>query len=154
MWWKPPLWVLYAAIVFEIAFMISPFAIYFYTAYAPFLNFLGSHSSTAWLAQFFLPHFSRTSSPLLEALSALGGVVLMVGLAPFALGTVPDLWVKAFPAGSAGHRLSLSVDSAPTVLGLGGDGNRGAPDLASFSGHGGICHHALHLLFSSPARGA
>jgi hypothetical protein len=35
---KPSFWALYAIIVFEILFMISPFALYFYSVYGPALS--------------------------------------------------------------------------------------------------------------------
>lgn len=85
-WWKPAVWLVYVVIVFEILFMISPFALYYYSAYAPFLNLLGRWRATAWLDRFFLPHFSQTSSPLLETLSRWNETVFFAGLALFALG--------------------------------------------------------------------
>ena len=57
---KPAAWAFYFVIVFEILFMISPFAVHFYSAYGPALNLFHRWPSTAWLTQFFLPHFSQT----------------------------------------------------------------------------------------------
>ena len=53
--------------------MISPFALYYYAAYGPSLNVLHRSPWTSWLTDFLLPHFSYTSSPLLNALPELGG---------------------------------------------------------------------------------
>ncbi len=78
---KPALWMFYLVIVFEILFMISPFALHFYSAYGPTLNVLHRSPSTAWLTQFFLPHVSETSSPLLNSLPGLGGVLMVAGAA-------------------------------------------------------------------------
>ncbi len=87
-WWKPAVWVVYVVIVFEILFMISPFALYYYSAYAHFLNLLGRSPATAWLDRFFLPHFSHTSSPFLEFLSRWDEAIFLTGVALFLIGFV------------------------------------------------------------------
>ncbi len=79
----PAVWVTYVAIVAEILFMISPIALYYYSAYGPSLNVLHTSSATAWLPQFFLPHFSETSSPVLNAIPAVGRVLLLAGVVLF-----------------------------------------------------------------------
>ncbi|HEY4681641.1 MAG TPA: isoprenylcysteine carboxylmethyltransferase family protein [Candidatus Acidoferrales bacterium] len=84
--WRPAVWLVYIVIVFEILFMISPFALYYYSAYAPFLNLIGSSPATAWLDRFFLPHFSHTSSQTLEALSRWNEGIFLAGLILFAIG--------------------------------------------------------------------
>jgi protein-S-isoprenylcysteine O-methyltransferase Ste14 len=87
-------WVFYAVIVLEILFMISPFAVYFYSAYGPLLNLLDRSPWTAWLTQFFLPHISQTRSLLLNALHVLGGPLILAGLALFLAGAGPIYWAK------------------------------------------------------------
>ncbi len=84
----PAVWIVYVAAVFEILFMISPFALYYYTAYGPALNVLHRSPWTAWLTDFLLPHFSYTSSPLLNALPDLGALLVLLGVVLFALGFV------------------------------------------------------------------
>jgi hypothetical protein len=44
----PAAWVLYVAIVLEIFFMISPFALYYYSAYGPSLNLFHHFAATSW----------------------------------------------------------------------------------------------------------
>ncbi len=90
----PAAWVLYVAIVLEILFMISPFALYYYSAYGPSLNVLHGSAWTAWLTDFFLPHFSQTSSPILNSLLAAGGSLIAVGLLLFSVGFVQVYWTK------------------------------------------------------------
>jgi len=68
--------------------MISPFALYYYSAYGPVLRFLDARPQTAWLADFFLPHFSETSSTFLNGLRKLGNPIFWVGFAIFAIGFV------------------------------------------------------------------
>jgi protein-S-isoprenylcysteine O-methyltransferase Ste14 len=75
----PAVWALYVAIGFEILFMISPFALYYYSTYGPSLNFLHGSPWTAWLTHFFLPHFSMTASPLLNSLRGAGQLLVLVG---------------------------------------------------------------------------
>lgn len=84
----PATWVLYVAIVLEILFMISPLGIYYYTAYGPSLNLLHRSPWTAWLTQFFLPHFSETTSPALNAVHPASFVLIALGAALFGVGFV------------------------------------------------------------------
>ena len=82
---RPAVWLLYLAIVFEFIFMITPFALYFYSAYRPALGLLNSSPWTAWLTGFFLPHFSQTPSRLLNALNTSGWYLAYLGLGLFLL---------------------------------------------------------------------
>ena len=82
----PAAWVLYIAIVFEILFMVSPFAFYYYAAYGPSLNLLHLWPWTAWLTDFILPHFSYTPNVALSLLHDLGEPLIIVGFVLFAAG--------------------------------------------------------------------
>ena len=75
----PAIWVFYVAIVLEILFMISPFALYFYSIYGPTLNVLHLSPWTSWLTGFFLPHFSYTTSPVLGYVKAVAGILILSG---------------------------------------------------------------------------
>ena len=90
----PAIWLAYVAIVFEILFMISPAALYYYSTYGPSLNFLHASPSTAWLTQFFLPHFSATTSPVLDSLRGVGQLLLLLGLLLFGTGFFQIYWAK------------------------------------------------------------
>ena len=90
----PAAWVLYVAIVFEILFMISPFGLYYYSVYGPSLSLPNRSPWTAWLTHFFLPHFSHTSSPVLNALEGLGGFLMLVGGAGFLVAFGQIYWAK------------------------------------------------------------
>jgi protein-S-isoprenylcysteine O-methyltransferase Ste14 len=87
-------WLFYAVFVFEILFMISPAALYFYSVYGPALEFLDRSPATAWLTQFFLPHVSVTASPVLNVLGEAGWLLLIAGTLMFLLGAVPLYWAK------------------------------------------------------------
>ena len=82
----PAAWVLYVAIVLEILFMISPFGLYYYSAYGPSLNLLHHFAATSWLTAFFLPHFSETTIPLLTAVHDIGFWLIAAGLTLFVAG--------------------------------------------------------------------
>lgn len=84
----PAIWGFYVLVVFEILYMISPFAMYFYSTYGPVLNVWHRSPATAWLTTFFLPHFSSTTSPVLNMLHGVGPVLITVGVTLFGIGFV------------------------------------------------------------------
>ncbi len=98
-------WAIYAFLVGEILFLISPLAPLFYSFYGPVLRFLEQHPATAWLTQFFLPHISLTANPLLNLLQPLGWALLVVGTIFFLMSAVPLYW-------------SMLVDRGQVVGGL------------------------------------
>src|SRR5437667_10586775 len=57
---------LYGLVMIEVIIMISPFAFYWYSLYAPTLQHLHRWRATAWMEAFFLPHSVITTSPTLE----------------------------------------------------------------------------------------
>ncbi len=67
----------YLLITFEMVFMITPFAVYYYSAYSPVLGWLSVFPATSWAPAFFLPHLST------EVVPGIGGVILIIGLAGF-----------------------------------------------------------------------
>jgi protein-S-isoprenylcysteine O-methyltransferase Ste14 len=79
--------VFYALITFEFFYMASPFAIYFYSVYAPWLNFLSGNATLAWLSSFILPHIViETSNPLINLHNIVGGVLAVGGFLAFCVG--------------------------------------------------------------------
>ncbi len=59
---------LYGLVMIEVVIMISPFAFYWYSLYAPTLQGLHRWRATAWMESFFLPHSVITTSSFLEFL--------------------------------------------------------------------------------------
>jgi len=57
---------LYGLVMIEVVIMISPFAFYWYSLYAPTLQGLHRWRATAWMEAFFLPHSVITTSRALE----------------------------------------------------------------------------------------
>lgn len=75
---------LYGLVMIEIIIMVSPFAFYWYSLYAPALAGLHRWRATAWLEAFFLPHSVITTSPVLEFLRwRVGPYCLSAGIIGF-----------------------------------------------------------------------
>ena len=75
---------LYGLVMIELAIMISPFAFYWYSLYAPVLQRFHQSEATAWLDAFFLPHSVITTSPALEFLRwRIGTYCLSLGILGF-----------------------------------------------------------------------
>ncbi|MCP4205383.1 MAG: isoprenylcysteine carboxylmethyltransferase family protein [bacterium] len=120
---KPAVWGFYIVVVLEFLFMISPFALHFYSAYGPALNVLHASPATSWLTGFFLPHFSTTASPVLNQLREVGLFVAAIGLALFLIGAVQVYGSKLLRRGAVTGGLYRWVRHpqylALAVLGLG-----------------------------------
>ena len=87
-------WVLNLLIVFEILFMISPFALYYYSGYSHFLNIIGNSEYTYWLTSFFLPHFDESSVWVLNAAGEIGEWLFMAGLIMFVIAAAQIYYSK------------------------------------------------------------
>jgi len=70
-------------VAMEIVIMISPFAMFFYSIFNPFLMALNSSSLTRWLAAFFLPHMVVPPNLPLQILRILGSILFLAGLTIF-----------------------------------------------------------------------
>lgn len=88
----------YLLIGLEVLFMITPFALFFYSVYGPILKFFASSPATAWLNEFFLPHMIFIDDPLLIGLSYLQAL-FVVGMALFLLGAIPLYYGRLFKKG-------------------------------------------------------
>src|SRR5260370_13516089 len=78
----------YCFITLEMLFMVTPFALYYYSAYAPLLSAPSAFQATAWLPAFFLPHLSR------EIVPSAGGVIFLAGLVGFVIGALQVYYAK------------------------------------------------------------
>jgi protein-S-isoprenylcysteine O-methyltransferase Ste14 len=75
---------LYGLVMIEVIIMISPFAFYWYSLYAPTLQGLHRSRATAWMEAFFLPHSIITTSSVLEFNRwVLGAYALSLGIIGF-----------------------------------------------------------------------
>ncbi|MFZ5642879.1 MAG: methyltransferase family protein [Bacillota bacterium] len=84
-WWT--VLVFYFLIAFEIFYMVSPFAAYYYSIYGKGLNAFNSNPLTQWLSSFFLPHIVvDTASLFLDAHNIIGGILAAAGFIFFLAG--------------------------------------------------------------------
>src|SRR5260370_39371061 len=100
-------WVLYVLdvlVMIEVIIMISPFAFYWYSLYAPTLQSLHRWRATAWMEAFFLPHSVITTSPTLEFMR------WRVGTYAFSLGILAALisGVQVYATKLLGRRAAFS----------------------------------------------
>jgi protein-S-isoprenylcysteine O-methyltransferase Ste14 len=80
--------VAYCLIGIEIIIMISPFALYFYSVYAPILQSFSSSAYLSWTTEFFLPHMVFTHDPFIIGISYFQ-VLLIIGLILFFSAAIP-----------------------------------------------------------------
>jgi len=78
----------YFFITLEMLFMVTPFALYYYSAYAPLLSAPSNFPPAAWLPAFFLPHLST------EIIPSVGGLVFFTGLVGFLVGAIQIYYAK------------------------------------------------------------
>ena len=120
---SPVAWVFYLVLVFEILYMISPFAFYYYSSYGPMLNLLHQSAWTAWLTGFFLPHISKTTSPLLNNVHEVAEFLIGIGLLLFLFGFAQIYWAKLRRSGPVTRGLYAYMRhpqySALAIMGLG-----------------------------------
>jgi protein-S-isoprenylcysteine O-methyltransferase Ste14 len=114
----------YSAIVFffvmalEVVIMISPFAFFFYSVFAPFLNFLSQHAALKWTTMFFLPHMILPPTLFLKAVRVLGSVLFLVGCFAFIVCALQVYLGKIFNWGLAARGLYHFIRH-PQYLSLG-----------------------------------
>jgi len=91
---KSVVWAVYIVIIFEMIYMSTPFAVFFYSVYGAPLKFLGEHSSTLWLVQNVLPHFTQTRSMLINTLLYMSWPLMGLGFLIFIVGFCQIYWAK------------------------------------------------------------
>src|SRR5262250_2948904 len=72
----------YFFITLEMLFMVTPFALYYYSIDRPLLAAPMASAITAWLPAFFLPHLS------MEIFPNIGNLIFLLGLVGFLVGAV------------------------------------------------------------------
>lgn len=120
---KTSAWVLYTLIVLEILFMVSPFAVYYYSIYAAPLNALQQSPRTAWLTMYVLPHFTYSDSWLANGLILISWPLILIGVVVFVMGFCQIYWSKFTGKGAVAVGLYRFIRHpqyvALAVIGLG-----------------------------------
>ena len=93
-------WIVYILIVFEILYMISPFAFYYYSVYSIPLKLLQETPLTAWLAVHLLPHFSYQTSLIISVLLLMSWPLILLGLVLFLVAFIQIYWAKFLRKGT------------------------------------------------------
>ncbi|TSA14407.1 isoprenylcysteine carboxylmethyltransferase family protein [bacterium] len=75
--------VLSFVVALELVIMISPFAVFFYAVFNPFLLALNHSTITRWLTAFFLPHMIVPPNQVLIVIRILGSVFFVGGMLVF-----------------------------------------------------------------------
>ena len=93
-------WLIYVLIVFEIIFMISPAALYYYSVYGLPLNWLAASPYTSWLTQYVFPHFVFHQSSVGHLLIAMSWPLILAGFFIFIWG-FGQIYYAKFTGGEA-----------------------------------------------------
>jgi len=87
-------WFVYIVIFFEMIYMSTPFAVFFYSVYKLPLQFLNENSTTFWLVQNIFPHFTQTNSVVINFLLYASWPLVGLGLAMFMISFIQLYWAK------------------------------------------------------------
>ena len=98
-------WLAYVVIVFEILYMISPFAFFYYSIYAVPLKILQASPLTSWLTTNILPHFTYQRSLFISILNLISWPLITIGSVLFLVGFVQVYWAKLRKTGSVSRGL-------------------------------------------------
>ena len=110
---KSAAWFVYIVIFFEMIYMATPFAVFFYSVYGMPLKALNESGASAWLVHNILPHFTQTGSLLINTLLYISLPLMGIGLVMFIIAFVQIYWAK-FRACSVIKTISGSGRSCPT----------------------------------------
>lgn len=87
-------WFVYVLIFFEMIYMATPFAFFFYAVYGIPLKALNANQHTFWLIQPIFPHFSQTKDLLLNLLFIIAFPLMGIGFVIFLIGFIQIYWAK------------------------------------------------------------
>ena len=102
---RTSVWLAYIIVVFEILYMISPFAFLYYSIYAVPLKFFQISPLTSWLTTNILPHFTYQRSVFISILNMLSWPLITIGLILFLVGFFQIYWAKLRHKGSVSQGL-------------------------------------------------
>lgn len=116
-------WIAYVIILFEMLYMATPFAVFFYGVYRFPLELLASGKYTAWLVQTVFPHFTWSSSVMVNVILSLSVPAMTAGLVVFITGFIQIYYAKFTKKGAVTGGLYRFIRhpqyTAWTLFGLG-----------------------------------
>ena len=116
-------WIPYILILFEMLYMATPFAVFFYSIYELPLKFLNSSPKTAWMLQTVFPHFVETNSVFINFLLIAGWLFMLLGLVVFIVAFIQIYYAKFTKKGAVTGGLYSIIRhpqyAAWTLFGLG-----------------------------------
>jgi protein-S-isoprenylcysteine O-methyltransferase Ste14 len=116
-------WIAYVIILFEMLYMATPFAVFFYGVYRFPLELLASGKYTAWLVQTVFPHFTWSSSAMVNMILSLSVPAMIAGLVVFITGFIQIYYAKFTKKGAVTGGLYRFIRhpqyTAWTLFGLG-----------------------------------
>lgn len=87
-------WFAYVIIFFEMLYMATPFAVFFYSVYKVPLQLLNSSDTTSWLIQTIFPHFIHSNSAFINILFVLSWPLMIIGISVFLISFIQIYWAK------------------------------------------------------------
>lgn len=102
---RTSVWLAYIIVVFEILYMISPFAFFYYSIYAIPLKLFQSSPLSSWLTTNILPHFTYQRSIFISILNLMSWPLIIIGLILFLVGFIQIYWAKFRGKGSVSKGL-------------------------------------------------
>jgi protein-S-isoprenylcysteine O-methyltransferase Ste14 len=93
-------WFVYVIIFFEMIYMATPFAIFFYSVYGAPLKWLNASAYTTWLIQPILPHFSQTNNLFINTILIISWPLMLIGLLIFLVSFFQIYWAKLTKKGA------------------------------------------------------
>ncbi len=139
-------------VAMEIVIMISPFAMFFYAVFNPFLTALNGSSLTRWLAAFFLPHMVVPPNLPLQILRIIGSVLFVGGLAIFLICAIQVYSGKLFKKRSGQVGILRHYQASP-ICGFGDRCAGHGHHVAAVFDFGLIRRHAFSVLSLGGLRG-
>jgi protein-S-isoprenylcysteine O-methyltransferase Ste14 len=104
-------------VALEIVIMISPFALFFYSVFNPFLLVLNQSPATRWLTAFFLPHMILPPNEVLSVIRILGSIFFVGGMVVFIVCAAQVYLGKVLKKGTATRGLYRFIRH-PQYVGL------------------------------------
>lgn len=100
---------IYLIAIVEMVMMISPFALYFYSLYSPFLSWIHRQPNLVWLGEFFVTHLSEPKYFIWKVIVQFFQCLFVIGFCSFIFHAIYLYWTKFFRHAVATRFLYQSI---------------------------------------------